>query len=729
MTGLGSGGPAVRDALDRDRLAELWAQVPDDFRVWSYDLNRPPFDRALRGARTRRVELPVAALPVSVRHELAWWVWSGHAHSNRRATVDNLQRLAEALNELPTAAAARSVVDLEPAALLKAYRAAFHRRLHRLPGPRLVKGFELEVRLLQTALARAYSPLQWWQQDVWSPRHDPRIPLRPHEPLGSQTLSFLRVQQPWLREALKHYARFALETGSLTWGSLLQRFCHVGVYFGDFTLERQLDGPALVEQPEKQLRPVMMDFQAWLRTRPRTRGRRTRTGDVGSLAVLTLRQTQVSIRGFYDFAVDHREELADATGDGRFLQLSGAHLRLWRPGDVPGGRGRALTNPAGYLEDTDLARMLEHVAVLGLPTDQSVEVTAGRATRTVAGLGDPSGMRVWLIQALTGRRASEVLMLDFHPLLPVPGLGTASADDQEFVAKLRYQQTKIEGAPDTILVGSDVVALVHEQQAWLRERLQLAPGDPDPGYLFPALNRNPRGTRHRPLGGYHKGLQKLTERLELRDRQGRTLEFSKSHRLRHTKATTLLNLGVPLHVVMRYMGHLSPEMTLHYGQTLAQTAEREFLRARKLGHDGRELEISPRDVYDQIALSTRTDRVLPTGVCLLPPTKRCDKGNACYSCTHFATDSTFLDAHREQLDATRQLVERRAAQHLARTGRPMTSDNVWLVEQHATVDALQRLIARLEGRGEGGAIKGAGTATSRGPVPVELTLRSPELGR
>ncbi len=50
-------------------------------------------------------------------------------------------------------------------------------------------------------------------------------------------------------------------------------------------------------------------------------------------------------------------------------------------------------------------------------------------------------------------------------------------------------------------------------KAWLRERLQLTPGDPDPGYLFPALNRNPRGTRHRPLGGYHKGLQRLAERL------------------------------------------------------------------------------------------------------------------------------------------------------------------------------------------------------------------------
>ena len=237
------------------------------------------------------------------------------------------------------------------------------------------------------------------------------------------------------------------------------------------------------------------------------------------------------------------------------------------------------TNPASYLEDADLAKMIEHVAVLGLPVNETAVVPSPTGPRTVTGHGDPSAMRIWLIQALTGRRANEILMLDFNPLMPVPGLGTQadSGLGGELIAKLRYQQTKIEGAPNTILVGDDVVALIREQQCWARDRLRLAAEDEDPPYLFPSLNHNPLGIRHRPLGGYHHALQQLTDRLDLVDRQGRVLKFSKSHRLRHTKATTLLNLGVPLHVVMRYMGHLSPEMTLHYGQTLAETAEREFL--------------------------------------------------------------------------------------------------------------------------------------------------------
>lgn len=179
--------------------------------------------------------------------------------------------------------------------------------------------------------------------------------------------------------------------------------------------------------------------------------------------------------------------------------------------------------------------------MLGLATTETKTILRGGTARNVNGLGDPSAMRAWLIQALTGRRANEILMLDYNPLLPVPGLATT--DGGEPVAKLRDQQTKIPAAPETILVGGDVVALIAEQQTWLRDRLRLAAADADPPYLFAALNRNRRGVRHRSLSGYHGVLQELSDRVELVDHQGRHLEYAESHRLRHTKATNLLNLG------------------------------------------------------------------------------------------------------------------------------------------------------------------------------------------
>lgn len=113
-------------------------------------------------------------------------------------------------------------------------------------------------------------------------------------------------------------------------------------------------------------------------------------------------------------------------------------------------------------------------------------------------------------------------------------------------------------------------------------------------------------------------------------------------RFRHTKATSLLNAGVPLHVVQRYFGHLSPTMLMNYAQTLAETHEREFLRYRKLTADARELSTDLRDLYDMLELDKRTDRIPSNGLYLLPPCQACAKGNACLTCDKFATEATFL---------------------------------------------------------------------------------------
>jgi hypothetical protein len=57
--------------------------------------------------------------------------------------------------------------------------------------------------------------------------------------------------------------------------------------------------------------------------------------------------------------------------------------------------------------------------------------------------------------------------------------------------------------------------------------------------------------------------------------------------------------------------------------TLAATAEAEFLKHKKVGAHGVDIAISPTDILDMTQLSQRTDRVLPNGVCLLPPLKSC----------------------------------------------------------------------------------------------------------
>src|SRR5262249_23997545 len=138
------------------------------------------------------------------------------------------------------------------------------------------------------------------------------------------------------------------------------------------------------------------------------------------------------------------------------------------------------------------------------------------------------------------------------------------------------------------------------------------------------------------------------------------------------------NAGVPIHVVQRYLGHLSPAMTMHYAQTPAETHDAEFLRYRKLSADGRDLEIGARDLYDMLQLDQRTHRILPNRWGLLPPRQASARGNACLTCDKFATDASFLPELSQQKDRTLNLTGQRQQAFRARTGTPMGQDNVWL---------------------------------------------------
>ena len=334
------------------------------------------------------------------------------------------------------------------------------------------------------------------------------------------------------------------------------------------------------------------------------------------------------------------------------------------------------------------------------------------------GYGDKQAMRITLLAALLGLAAStEICMLDLTPLLPLLPLPREpregkDGDGQAPVAKLRYQQTKIDGAPDTIPVDDEIVAIIREQQEWAAEHAAACcvPGC-RPKYLFLAAQMNRNGDRPYSDNPAQGLLTRLAARLGVRDDAGAVIDFQRTHRFRHSKATSLLNAGVPVHVVQRYLGHLSPAMTMHYARTLAETAEAEFLRFRKLTADARPVQADPRDIYDMLQLDSRTDRVLPNGWCLLPPRQVCDRGNACLTCGKFATDATFLPELRVQRERTLTLIDSRQAAFTARTGTPMAPGNVWLDGRRREADALGAIITALESTPEAPqAAVGAGAA-------------------
>jgi hypothetical protein len=124
-----------------------------------------------------------------------------------------------------------------------------------------------------------------------------------------------------------------------------------------------------------------------------------------------------------------------------------------------------------------------------------------------------------------------------------------------------------------------------------------------------------------------------------------------------------------------------------------------------------------------VQLSRHTDRILPNGVCLLPPIKRCERGNACLTCDHFATDARHLPELQAQLGETEALIERRRAQHLQRTGQQMSEGNVWLEQRLAEGRSLVSIIAALDAAENGQAVRGAGVA-GRATQPAETDAAS-----
>lgn len=132
-------------------------------------------------------------------------------------------------------------------------------------------------------------------------------------------------------------------------------------------------------------------------------------------------------------------------------------------------------------------------------------------------------------------------MLDREPLLALGGLTGPPQDDADggLVARLRYQQTKIAQAPDVMFVDAEIVAIIGEQQRWADEHLAARwPPGVSPRYLFLAHRMNRNADRAYSYERVNAVLNKLARRLDIRDDAGSLVDFNRTHRFRHTRATS-----------------------------------------------------------------------------------------------------------------------------------------------------------------------------------------------
>lgn len=712
----------IADLFSESRARQLWESLPVEHRQVHFDVANMPADyeqafvaRSGHRLKNGRFEkgtksLNFRGLPEPMIWELAWFLHQEVA-DGRNVTTNSIQALKIGMvmatqHGSPAGRAARSFIAMSNLEWAREVRLARMRLNKGEVGAYAEKFVEHGLTRIQDRLVYAYHDGDWWRLNVWNPLLDKRIPQREHEPSGRNRANFSHLTTDWLREAVKWWLATKLINGHYVWSSVKSRVDHFK-WFQWYLDEVGCVGPQLVNDL-RELRPMMRGFVEALRQHKAMTG----PNKGQQLAKNGLRQPLVTVETFYRFMVDNAYEAATLLGEPRWKLLDPQHQVLFRPGDKP--------------------RMVNKLpADLALEDEVVSEIAAGSEvlarSRDDGGLGDEQAFRALMLQIRTGRRMNEILMMDFEPLSPLlhltPEAKTAAETGDGFIARMTYQQTKVESdQPSTIPVDAEIVGIIRAQQEWARKFVadRNAPEGTIPRYLFLRVKVNRLGQHPYPAETYHSKLLELTKRLGITDSVGRPVQISKTHSFRHTRATNLINAGVPIHVVMRYFNHITPAMTMHYAQTLAETAEREFLRYKKVTADGRVAAIDPSDLFDVLHLDARADRILPNGWCTLPPKQVCGKGNACLACDKFVTDGTHRDELHRQLAETEALIERRQTQFTSRFGSPMTGDNIWLAGRQSETSALRKILVTLDEVGvhDDGAVRGVrGAGAPDRPTP------------
>ena len=446
---------------------------------------------------------------------------------------------------------------------------------------------------------------------------DNRIPLRDHEPMGRYSVRFDRIGTRWLRRGLQWHCKVGLDTGVLSWSTVHRRIVAVHEFDG-FLAGRGVDGPWLADHAAG-----MRAHAGFPRSSPRPSGHPwRRTGQ--RLSPASVQRLASDVEQFYLFMTTTRRRPPP-----RWPNRAGCDSDPSTPastGVVSCGKPRPRLD-GQVIDDDAMTRIMGGLDLLG-------------AAVADGGFGDEQAMRITMLVALLGRRVSEICLLDRDPL-PLsptapssPGEPAAVGDDQALVAGATSRRRSTARRTPSSCTPRSSRSSANNNNG----RSGSSPNTAHPAgqYLFLAAQMNRNGDRPYSGNTLRNLLTDLAVRLDVRDSTGALVDFNRTHRFRHTVATGLLNTGVPLHVLQRYLGHLTPTMSMTYAQTLQSTAEAEFLRYRKITADGREIEVDPRDLYDMLELDRRTDRILPNGYCLLPPRQACGKGNACLTCDKFA---------------------------------------------------------------------------------------------
>jgi hypothetical protein len=214
--------------------------------------------------------------------------------------------------------------------------------------------------------------------------------------------------------------------------------------------------------------------------------------------------------------------------------------------------------------------------------------------------------------------------------------------------------------------------------------------------LFVRLDGKRKG---RPPKGrlIQESLNRLAKKCNIIDDQGQLFHFG-NHAFRHTKGVELINNGMNLVHVQKWMAHASPEMTLRYAKILDTTMRKSWEEATKnglfrIGPAGKPVKIDPADLKNEDLLEWEYIRYnldavrTPLGYCLKPNKVECKHQlNPCLTCRNLCTTPDFIPQYEAEIREVKAAIERGKAQ-----GR-----TIWVDKNEALLGHYEAILAVLK---------------------------------
>lgn len=281
---------------------------------------------------------------------------------------------------------------------------------------------------------------------------------------------------------------------------------------------------------------------------------------------------------------------------------------------------------------------------------------------------------VVLLLRASGWRISDILNLRYDRCIQRTSQGWYLCGD---IPKVNALNHKVPITDDIAVVVQSVVEIVKQKST--REN------NPE-RFLFVRYDGKRMGKPYY-ASNISRALNKLAEAKGIVGDNGKVFHFG-NHAFRHTKGVELINNGMQLIHVQKWLAHASMEMTLVYARILDTTMRKSWEEATKQGlfridETGtiKKVDISAiqdEDVIEWEYIRHNLDAVrMPLGYCMKPRKQECHSQlNPCLTCRNLCTTPEFIPQYELEIQETKAVIERGKAQNRS----------VWVEKNQALLD-------------------------------------------